>query len=86
MRRTGSSYRNRDIGLGSCGCLLSIVVLNLTAGAYCFHYCLLTIFGKNVSWILDLMGGLVLGQLVIPLAIISWILKVAGVHVPFLNV
>ena len=81
-RKTGHSY-NKVTDSTTCGCLLGLVVLNLTVGAYSFNYCLLTMFGKNVSWVIDLIGGLVLGQFAIPTAIISWILKISGVHTPF---
>jgi hypothetical protein len=75
----------KENGFSCCGCLI-VILVNLTLGAWCFSYSLSTIFDKDAPWILDVLGGLVLGELTIPVALICWILTVAGVPVPFLKV
>ncbi len=64
-------------------CWLTIVVLNLTLGGWCFHYSLLSVFGKNVSWIVDVLAGALLGQFTIPAAVVCWVMRLCGVEAPF---
>lgn len=51
----------------------------------CFEYSLMTIFGKDVPWYVDLLGGLILNGFNIPIAIVCWIIQLAGVEVPLFN-
>lgn len=69
----------------SCGCLIAILALNLTVGAMCFAYSLRSILGADVPWWADALGGLFLGQITIPLAVICWVLRLAGLDAPFLG-
>jgi len=79
--------RNRNNGLGilggGCGCYLTVIVINLTFGAWCFSYSLNSFFGKDAPWYLDVVGGLFLGELTIPLAVVCFILNSIGVHTPY---
>jgi hypothetical protein len=67
----------------SCGCLITILALNLTIGGVCFDYALMSLFGKDVPWYADAIAGLFLGQFAIPIAVACWIARLAGVEVPF---
>ncbi len=69
----------------NCGCLILVILINVTIGAYAFAYCLDSFFAKDASGAVDIIGGLVLGEIVIPLAILCWILKVCGVETPFIH-
>lgn len=72
-------------GLGGCLGLLIYIGVSVTLGGYCFGYILETVFGKNVPWYADALGGLVLSSLAVPGAIICWILTLAGVATPFIH-
>lgn len=60
-------------------------MINPTIGAWCFDYVLASGFGKDVPWYWDVIGGLFLGEFTIPLAVITFILRLAGVQVPFFH-
>lgn len=80
-RSKGSSTANTLLGC-NCGCMILIVLVNLTLGAYCFDYSLAALFGTDVPWYLDVVAGLFLGELVIPVAVILWIVGISGVAFP----
>lgn len=69
----------------SCGCLVMIIILiiNLTLGGLCFDYTIYNWFNADIAWPLDCLCGMVLGEIVMPCAIVTWILKCAGVQTPF---
>jgi hypothetical protein len=71
--------------LSGCGCWIAVIILNLTLGAYCFSYSAHEIFGVEVPLILAVIGGLFLGELTIPVAVIVWILVSCGVHTPMVG-
>jgi EamA domain-containing membrane protein RarD len=72
-------------GLGSCGCFLTILAVNLTLGAMAFNYSVETIFGKHLPIFVDVLGGLFLGELTIPCAVVCWVAAACGVHIPFVH-
>lgn len=69
---------NENAGF-TCGCMVLIVLLNLSIGAWCAQYLLLTWFAKDIPWYADMIIGLFLGELTIPLTVITFILKTFGV-------
>lgn len=72
-------------GCGVLGCWLLIVIVNLTLGSYCFNYSLGAIWGTQLPWGLALIGGLFLGELTIPCAVICWLITLSGVAQPFIK-
>ena len=62
--------------------LVALVGLTLWLCSACFAYSLDTIFGKDVPWYADLVGGLVLNGANIAIAVVCWIITLAGVEVP----
>lgn len=48
-------------------------------GIAAFIYCIDALFGKNIPWYADAIGGIALGKLAIPAAIILWILHLVEV-------
>lgn len=71
-------------GLAGCGCHLLVVLFNLTLGGYSFQYVLKAFIGKDVAWYWDFIGGLFLGEVTVPLAVIAWVVNhIGGVPVPF---
>lgn len=73
---------------GPIGCLLLLAVLavNFFIGGYCVNYVLASLTAHPTSIILAGIIGLFVGEFTIPLAIICWILRLAGFHVPFFHV
>ncbi len=67
---------------GLCGCMSLFLVLNLAIGGIAFNYCLWAISGHNIHWVGDVICGLILGELAIPLAIVFWILSLFGIQFP----
>jgi hypothetical protein len=65
---------NKETG-GFCGCALLILVINLLLGGFCFDYCFWAIFGKDIPWYGDMICGLFLGEFVLPLSVVLWILS-----------
>lgn len=70
------------VHLGCCSCWF---LINITLGAWCFHYSLFQILGKNVPWFVDVLCGFLLGQFAIIAAFICWILRLYGIEAPFVQ-
>ena len=66
--------------------LVLFVTACLVMVAKCFEYSLWCFTGKDVAWYLDLLGGLVINGLNIPLAILCAILRACGVETPFFHI
>jgi hypothetical protein len=82
-RNRKASYIREFSGVsGSCGCMLFAFIFNLALGGVSFAYCLFNIFGKTVPIFADVIAGLFLGEITVPLAIVVWIIKLCGVHTP----
>jgi hypothetical protein len=71
------------VALSGCGCWLVVVLVNLTLGAWCFNYCLGIIWGTQLPLGLAMIGGLFLGPVAIPAAVICWLIQLSGVPTPF---
>lgn len=67
----------------SCGCL--ILLFNVLLGGWSVDYCLGFILNKDVPWYIDMLIGLIAGEVTIPTAIILWILSYFGVHPPLIH-
>lgn len=65
---------------GGCGCITGIFYL-LFSG-WSFDYCLMMLIGKNIPWYGDIICGLFVGSVTIPLAIVMWVLNFFGVVTP----
>lgn len=61
-----------------CGLVSSIVLLNLIAGGMSVAY-ILAWFGKDIPMIMDVIIGLIFGEISIPIALVGYILKLFGV-------
>ena len=64
-------------GIG-CFLLIIVVAINLTIGAWSVNQ-ILSWFGKDIPTIADIVIGLFVGEVSIPVAIVGWILKICGV-------
>lgn len=73
-----------EVGCRLTGCL-GILVFNLALGSFAFQYSLWSIFAKDVPWYADMIAGLFLGEFVVPLAVLCWIVRLCGVEVPFVT-
>jgi hypothetical protein len=71
---------------GWCGCVVFILILNLTLGAFCFDYSLYSIVGKDIPWTLDAVCGLFLGEFTIPCALVCCVLRHCDIETPFIDV
>jgi hypothetical protein len=73
--------------LGGCafqaGCLLLVIIVNLTIGVMCVDYTMGTAFGVTPPRWVAVVGGLFRGEAAIPIAAVCWLVKSAGVHTPF---
>lgn len=92
----GSAMRNKRVGikniskkhksglypedLYSCGCVLAIVLFNLLAGGWSVDF-VLRIFLIEISFIGDMLIGLFVAQLTVPVAIVILILRAFGVAI-----
>lgn len=71
--------------LTSCGCWLGVLAINVIFGAMSVNYCLWSFLDKSVDTWVAVVAGLFLGEVTIPLAIVCWLLRLCGVHVPFIH-
>lgn len=63
------------------GCLstpLIVIIFNLAIGGWSINE-ILSWFGKNIPWLADIIIGLFLAEVSVPIAIIGEILKIFGV-------
>jgi hypothetical protein len=69
----------------TAGCLLMVawVCLGATIDGRLFDYVLYTVAGKGVPWYADVVAGAICGGLLVPAAVITWILTLCGVPTPF---
>lgn len=61
-----------------CGLVSSIVLLNLIAGGMSVAY-ILSWFGQDIPIVMDVIIGLIFGEISIPIALVGYILKLFGV-------
>ena len=61
-----------------CGLVSSIVLLNLIAGGMSVAY-ILSWFGEDIPIVMDVIIGLIFGEISIPIALVGYILKLFGV-------
>lgn len=71
--------------MSKLGCFLLVLAVNLTIGGVCFDYALFSMFGKDIPWYADALCGLVLAEIVGPVALVCWIVRLCGVHAPFFS-
>jgi hypothetical protein len=68
-----------DEDTGKCGCAIVVVLFNLFIGTICVNYLIWVFFEKQIPlfWagVIALFGG----ELLVPVAIVTWILKSLGV-------
>lgn len=69
----------------NCGCALFVLFVNMTLGALAFDCCLWSIFGKTIPWWADMICGAVMGQVVIPAAVVCLVLRACGIEAPFVR-
>jgi hypothetical protein len=62
-----------------------VIVLTLTLASKLFEYNLWCIFGKDIPWYGDLVGGILTNCVAIPVAIFCWIAQMCNVAVPFIQ-
>jgi hypothetical protein len=65
------------------GCVLpwlAFLTFNVALGAWTFSYCLWALTGRTAPWWADAVCGLVGGEVTVPLALILWVLRLAGVE------
>ncbi len=70
-------------GISPCCCVGTVILLNMALGGVTLHYVLGTVFGVNIPWWADAVGGLFLGQFTVPAALVCWIATLAGATTPF---
>lgn len=58
-----------------CGIILLMLLFNLALGGFAFDYDLWHLFGKDVPWIVDVICGVFLGEFVVPVMIVIWLVK-----------
>jgi len=63
----------------NCGCGILILIINLSLGTWSVVYLVNTFLHQNIAIGWALLIGLVGGQVTIPVGIIAWLLKMAGV-------
>ncbi len=69
--------------IGGCfsntvGCVILVLIFNLTLGYLSVQYLLITFIGSAAPWVAALLGGLVLGQITVPAALAVWLVQLAG--------
>lgn len=70
----------RAVGASFGGCAVAVCLFNLFIGTWTFSYDLWILFGKQAPIFVDALCGLILGEFTVPLAVVLWLLNIAGVH------
>lgn len=76
MSRDSISAHDTVAPLFGCGCLL---IVNLWLGTISVQYLVETYLHKAISWGWAALIGLAGGELTVPAAVVTWLLKHAGV-------
>lgn len=68
-------------GSGSTGCImfLILIVVNISVGAWSVSYLLDKLLGKDIPLIADILIGLIVAEITIPVAIVVKILEICNV-------
>lgn len=66
-----------DFRNNGCSIMLFIMLLNVTIGAVSVNY-ILSWMGKDIVWFGDVILGLFLGEIAVPIAVFGWLLKLFG--------
>lgn len=64
--------------VNTAGCAVLVMVFNLTIGYISVQYLLTTFIGNAAPWGAALIGGLFLGQVTVPAALLVWLVQLAG--------
>lgn len=72
-------------GVTFIGCLLAFGLFGLTIGALLFSYSVFQIFGATLPWWVNLVGGVFAGEVLVPVALVLWLLSLVGIHGPFVK-
>jgi hypothetical protein len=82
----GVSVRgSAPVGIG-CLCILIALGFNALIGGLCFQVCLWSLIGKDAPWYLDGLAGMFASPVVVPLAVVCWVVRACGVGIPFFHV
>lgn len=85
MRFNRSSTQNSTVGLLGCGFYAIGFAMTFAFAGFLFEYSMWSIFGRDVPWYADVIGGLVCNAVTLPVAVCCWIARLAGVDVPFFH-
>lgn len=77
--------RMRSNSSGGAGCLIivALVVGGLAVGGLCFDYSLYSITGLDAPWYMDVIAAPLTGEMVVPVAVVCWVVRSCGVEAPF---
>jgi hypothetical protein len=68
------------------GCIVLILIFNIVIGTLAFGYTIETIFGKRPPVAISVVGGVIAGEVVVPTAVVLWMLKGTGIiHPPIVS-
>jgi hypothetical protein len=62
-----------------CGCYIAILIFNLLIGGMSMDYLLEVFLSKNIPFLADCVIGLIVAEISVPVAIVTWILKAFNV-------
>lgn len=77
--------KNQTANGGCGGCVLVVLLFNLLLGGFLCDYCLYSILGKNIHWFGDILIGLFAGEVLFPIAIICFLLRLFGLEAPLIG-
>jgi hypothetical protein len=63
----------------NCGCGLVVLIFNLIVGTIATNFLISVFFGTVIPTFWAMVIGLIAGEVVVPLALVVWILKSLGV-------
>ena len=72
---------DRETGImigGGCGCLIMALLFNLCVGGFLCDYCLWQTFALDIPFWADMLIGVFLAEIMIPWAIVMFIISVAA--------
>jgi hypothetical protein len=73
------SLTRTDPTVLGCTAQAIIVILYTVLGGICTNFLIQQFFTKNISFFWDAVIGFIGGEVIIPVALVTWILKLLGV-------
>ena len=64
-----------------CGCITFVLIFNLLVGGWSINYISNNMFNKNLPLWGDVLTGVFVAEISVPVACVAWTLKTCGINI-----